>query len=982
MEKQIITTTEDFQVFELWAKYKHFWPLVLLSISVFVGIAFVYIKITPPSYLRKAQVMIRENSGSAEISSIVGNKLVLNMSSSAKNEVEAFKSVSLIREVVSEMNMLIRYSQKKVLTTIRLYDRLPVEAIFPNSSEDESFNFRVELSDDNSVVLSKFEYRKNKYQQKIVGKFGETIKTPIGDVIMSPTRYYQEYNKSYPLIISKNSIQSETRSVARKLKASRATKEVDIIDLEFTDNFIPTAEKFLNLLIEKYNKNWIEEKNLLADFSTRLLEEKLPKAEHELRMIEDELERYKKQNMLTDIRSSALLSMNQSSDIGIKIMDVNLQLSIANNTKDNLPENNDITSMMPSNFGINNSSIEMQMLEYNKLLMDRDRILAGSSERNEAVITMNNRLQSMRQPIVQAVNRHIETLKLQLSTLKAQESQMRGQIASNPGMERQLETLDRERKTKEAIYMQLMQKKEENELMLAINTTNLRIISPPSGSNSPISPKRNLMLMIALTFGLAIPCGFIWTKENFNTVIRGKNDLEGLSVPLLGVIALAESEDQKNREYMRVSEIGRDLINETFRMVRTNMDFTCGKNMKVILFTSFEPGCGKTFVALNLAMSFALTGKKIALVDADLRTATLSKVSELSDRDTNFGYCNYLNKNRTYAQLMQYDMRRNRYYKGFDIFPVGAIPLSPTELLMSDQFKIMIEKLRNKYDYVFLDCTPLDIVTDATIVSKLADLSVFIVREDFTDRRKLRELEGLYKQGQLDKKNALNKWKKIYEEIEIGGRRKIGKEIELGMQSVIDAQEKLNEEIKSGEKAIQDAQQKLSEEIDSFERNLRDTQEILNKQRESGEMIDLDELRIKEEMKKLDALRKSGEKRIKEEQKKLEKIKKSGEQRINNEKKRIEKLREIDDKNINEELKNLDEQKKEERIQFGEMALILNGAQLDISFNKHHTRYQKKIENVAKQIRGSDRMKELPKEATQDYSVPEKDQLLLGDGKN
>jgi capsular exopolysaccharide synthesis family protein len=264
-----------------------------------------------------------------------------------------------------------------------------------------------------------------------------------------------------------------------------------------------------------------------------------------------------------------------------------------------------------------------------------------------------------------------------------------------------------------------------------------------------------MILLVAFIFGVGIPGSVIWGKENLNTKIRGKSDLEVLSVPLLGVIAEADNEEQNAGVSLLVSETGRDMLNESFRMVRTSTDAICGKDKKVIMFTSFEPGCGKTFIALNLAMSFALTGKKIALVDVDMRTATLSKVIDTQEASQDLGYCAFLNKTVTYRQLLLFNIQKNRYYKDFDIFPVGMIPPNPTELLMGERFGVMLESLKKKYDYVFLDCTPLDIVTDATIVSRYADLTVFIVRENYTDRRKLRELENIYKQQVFNNMNLI-----------------------------------------------------------------------------------------------------------------------------------------------------------------------------------------------------------------------------------
>lgn len=759
MDNQIQTKTDEFQVFELYEKYKHLWPWILACVCVCVGLAMVYLKVSSPKYLRTASVMIRENRNSADFSTVISDKLVVSMNSSVKNEVEAFHSFKLVQDVVRELDLTISYFQKRPIKSIRLHEHSPVRVLFPESDENNSFSFQIDFYPDNKVILSKFEFNDFKIKhQKIEGKLNAMdstshfIDTPIGKIVISKTKDFGDYGFKYPLEIYKNSIQGETRSYVRRLKVSLASKENAIINLEMTDTYIPRAEQFLNTLIKIYNENWLDDKNKSAQSSSDFLKEKLPMVEKELRDIEAEIEKYKSEHRLTDVHQIGSNILSQSSSIIVKSMEVTTQISIAKHIKDHLDNNNNIKTTMPYISGLSNPAIETQMANYNDLLMERNKLLANSSEKNNQVIDRNNRLELMRQGIVQSVNDHIETLNMLLSNLKAQELQMTQQIASNPGQERHLVTLERERKTKENTLLILLKQKEDNDMALVMDITNTRVISPPSGSAVPVAPKKMLVLMIAFVIGIGIPGSVIWGKENLNTVIRGKNDLESLSVPLLGEISLANAEDQKNGEYMRVSETGRDLLNESFRKVRTHLDFMCsGTDMKVVMFTSFEPGCGKTFIALNLAMCFALTGKKIALVDTDLRTATLSKVTEWPDTSPDLGICSFLDEKVTYTQLLQFSIRKKRYYKGFDIFPVGAPPPNPAELLMSNRFSRLLENLKKKYDYVFLDCTPLDFVTDATIISKLADLSVFVIREDHTDRRKLYDLEKTYRRGQFDK---------------------------------------------------------------------------------------------------------------------------------------------------------------------------------------------------------------------------------------
>jgi len=911
MDNQLQTQAEDiFKIKEIIAKYSRFlltWGIA--SVVFFVGMAFILAKTKPPSYLRTASVMIKEtNSSSRANESGISEQLAVSMNSSVKNEVEAFQSYKLVQDVVSEMNLTISYSQKKGLKMVTLYDFIPVVASFPGSSDDESFSFQVLLGPDNSINLSKFEYQKNKIDQIITGKLNDTIDTPIGKVAISPTQHYKEYGKGIPLKVHKSSINSETRSYVKKLKASRASKESAIIVLTITDTYIPRAEKFLITLISSYNKLWLEDKNKSANSLQEFFDEKLPEIQAELKTIEDEIDRYKTANRLTDVKTSGLMNMSQSSDIIVQVMEVNNQISMARFIKDHLDNNNNIHTLMPS--VISNTTIESQMVQYNALLSERDALLANSSDRNPQVIERNNRLTAMRGAIVLYVNNHIEGLNVRLSSLKRQEAQMNQQIASNPIQERHLLTLERERQTKEDLYMMFLKKKEENEMSIVMNSENTRIISPPSGSNSPVAPKKMLMMLVALVLGVGVPGSYIWGKENLNTVILGKDDLEKISVPFLGVISLANGEDQKNGKYLRVTETGVDMINETFRMVRTSLDSTCGKDKKIIMFTSFEPGCGKTFIALNLAMSFALAGKKVALVDTDMRTATLSKITDDEDDKRNpnkFGICHFLSEKATLKQLYEFCFRKDRYFKHFDIYPIGEIPPNPAELLMSNNFSRMLDSLKKKYDYVFMDCTPLDIVTDAEIVSKHADFSVFIVREDFTDRRSLQKIDKIYKLGQINKKILLEK------------------------RGNIEKQRRIED------KKINDDELKL---LDVYE---RDKRRIIEDQNAIKDQNKLDEL--KAELEDLDKLRKSEKNRIKEERKKL-----------------IEQ-RKLDDNRLSEE-----------RIPFDEIALILNGHKKDIFYNKHHKGYQKKIDEVkTNQLRGTHRMKELPKSDTKSIAQDSQD---------
>ena len=745
MESQVNTKNEIFQLYDLWAKYKHLWPWFLISIVVCCSVAVIYIKVTPKSYKRTASVLIKDDSGIPDVTAAFSLGGALSRNSNVKNEVEAFRSPQLVQDAIRRLDFMVNYYYKKKLNQVNLYANSPIKASFPDSKDEDFFLFTVEFKPDSSVILSKFE-RANKQKldtPPVRGKFYEILQTPVGKVVISPTSFYGTHWCFIPLQVEKNDILSSTRSIVNKLKSSLSSKDNSIVLLEYIDTIIPRADDFLNALMDAYNDNWIFEKNRVANTTMTLLNERLPTAKEELEEIERNLERYKSQNLLTNVQTAASIYMAQSSDYSSRIGDVKTQITIANFIKDYL-NINDINNPIPANSGLDNSAIERQIADYNTTLLERDILIANSSDKHPSVIEKNNTLATLRASIYQSMENHIATLNLRLSGFQSQEARITRNISSNPGLESRLATLEREYKLKETVYTFLLQKKEENEMALVTSATNTRVIHLPTGPKTPESPKSMLVMLVALFIGVGIPGSVVFGKEFLNITIRGEEDLESLSVPSLGVISLADTKDQKGGALL-VKEKGTDMLNETFRTVRTNLDNMCTANdMKVIMFTSLEPGPGKTFTALNLAMTLALAGKRIALVDLDMRTATLSRMISNPAQGIHFYLSGIIPEER-------FIIEENYFYNGFDVIPVGEIPPNPTELLMTDRFKGLITRLKQSYDYVFLDCTPLDVVTDATIAGKHADLTVFVVREGYTSIRKIRELEKIHQKGQFKK---------------------------------------------------------------------------------------------------------------------------------------------------------------------------------------------------------------------------------------
>ena len=740
MEKHTGTNNEFSQILELFKKFLRAWHWFALCVIICIGLAAFYVKTTPKSYLRTAMVMIRDDRKSDFITTL-DSRLLTNLNSNVKNEVEAFQSFTLIQDVVHQLNLTTNYYTQTRFKQVDLYDQTPVIALFPDASENDAFSFQVQLKPDNAVALSDFKSQGNEINLEIQGALNEVIATPVGNVILSQTDYYGSQWYIEPFFISKSRLNSETASFAKKFKATLASRDNSIIKLDITDTNIKRAEDFLKTLIEAYNNSWMTDKNILAESVSQLIEERLTLTKMELDEIDMQLAHFKSQNLLTNVQTAGTLYLNQSNFLATRIMEVRTQISIIQNISNILDRDDGITALLPLNSELTNSAIETQILQYNELLIERDRLLAGSSDRNPQIVAMNSRLQTMRQSIMQSVRNQTTNLNVVLASLREQEAQMTRQIASNPTQERQLLSIERERKTKEDMYLFLLQKREETDMLLVMESSNTRIISQPTGSEFPIKPSSKLIVLIALFLGAGIPGGVIIVKDSLDSSIRSRNDLDDLSIPLLGVIPFADKFLLRDGELI-VCANGRDLHNESFRIIRANLESVCGKDLKTVMFTSLEPYSGKTFTALNLAMTLALAGKRIALLDMDMRNATLSEMISMPTK----GICWYLNG---VISEVKYIIEKDYFYEDFDVIPVGDIPNNPSELLMSNNLKTLIDNLKDSYDYVFMDCVTMGMVADSTIIGKFADLAVFVVREGYTNRSEINNIEKMDQNGQF-----------------------------------------------------------------------------------------------------------------------------------------------------------------------------------------------------------------------------------------
>lgn len=479
----------------------------------------------------------------------------------------------------------------------------------------KSVSFDIEVGAQNKFYLSNFIVAGEETEERLEGIIGDSIQTSAGTLAISLTSQYENSFTGSTIRYSKESADMMADSYTQKLRAELGNEDATIINLSIDDASVQKAEDILNTLIEVYNEKWIQDKNQIAVSTSRFIGERLGVIENELGHVDENISNYKSEHLLPDVQAASSLYMSQSAENKKEIQTLTNQLATAQFIRRELG-GKEMNQPLPTNSGIANVNIESQIGEYNKMVLDRNRLIANSSEKNPLVKDLGNSMQSMKRTILQSVDNLIVSLNTQIRSIRQQEATTTQQLASNPSQAKYLLSVERQQKVKEELYLYLLQKREENELSQAFTAYNTRMITAPRGSALPTAPNKKNILLVALALGLLVPAVIIFMQENMNTKVRGKKDLENLSVPYLGEIPLYfRNKKKKNKfsEYAIVVEEGnRNIINEAFRVLRSNVDFMKSKNteQKVFIETSFNPGSGKSFLSMNIAMSFAIKGKK------------------------------------------------------------------------------------------------------------------------------------------------------------------------------------------------------------------------------------------------------------------------------------------------------------------------------------------------------------------------------------
>ena len=760
----------DFNIKEFIRICLNKWYWFAFCLIFAVGISLFYIYRKQPEYKRYEQILVNDQDsggGIGEVSSAFSSLGLFSKNSNVYNELLTITSPAILYQVADSLQLYMNYSLRDGLRYKTLYGTnqpFIIEMLDLDRQESGSFKMRLQPNDD--MEFYKFVKReaggKVKYPDEIKVKAGTTeFDSPLGKISIEPNPKYIPDDKMEEKVmnVGKMAMQSTVELYGLKLSGDLADDDADVIELNIEDVSVERAVDILNYVLLVYNQNWVSDKNRMANATSKFIDERLNIIQAELGDVDQTIADYMKQSGTPDVSAALEAKLGLTSKMEENLISTSNDLSMALYMKEFLIQNNNITTVLPANLGMENRELNTQIVTYNDFLLDRNNILSNSSESNPLVQNYDRQLQQMRNAIEKSIDNQIAALRNALDKIQEEITKMNESMANAPRENLPLLSEERQQTVKEALYLFLLQKREENELTQKFSADNVRIITPPVGPLDPVSPKKGLIIIVAVIIGLGVPLIILYYLESSNTTIRSKKDLDSLTpsfageIPQVGKKAdlkalksrLPGQRDKNEKPPLAVVEEGkRDVVNEAFRVIRGNLDFMSGnkKTHQVIMLTSFNPGSGKSFITYNLALSYALKGRKVLIIDCDLRHGSSSMYVGMPGK----GLTGYLTgAENDWESLVKSTTNPNLY-----ILPIGKMPPNPAELLEDPKMAQLVDQARQEYDIVFLDCPPVNIVVDTQVVAPLADRTLFVVRAGLLERSALRELNEFYEEKKFN----------------------------------------------------------------------------------------------------------------------------------------------------------------------------------------------------------------------------------------
>ena len=715
---------EEVNIQELLFRYLIHWPWFVASVLFCVVCAFAYLKVATPVYNVSATVLIKDEDkgGGATMASELekmGLGGMMNTKSNVDNEVEVLKSKSLALEVVEQLNLYVNYQNEDGWISKEMYRTSPVlVSLTPQEADQLPKPMKVKM---NLLAPGKMdveiEVGEKKYQ-KHLDKLPAVFPTDEGTVafLANLDTLVAKWGEVQHITATIGNPMATAKGYSGSLSISPTSKTTSVVNISLQNSSTQRGKDFINKLIEVYNINTNNDKNEVAQKTAEFIDERIAIISKELGSTEQDLETFKRTAGITDLSSEAKIALEGNAEYEKRRVENQTQISLVKDLQRYLQGNE--YEVLPSNVGLKDAALAAAIAKYNEMLMERNRLLRTSTENNPTIINLTSSIHAMRANVVASMDATLKGLQITKADLQREAKRFSQRISDAPTQERQFVSIARQQEIKAGLYLMLLQKREENAITLAATANNAKIIDAAIPDDSPVAPKKTMILLAALMLGAGIPVCVIYLIGLAQVTIEGRADVEKLTtLPVIGDIPVA---DDLKGSSIAVFENQNNLMSETFRGIRTNLQFLLEEGQKVVMVTSTVSGEGKSFVSANTAISLSLLGKKVVIVGLDIRKPGLNKEQGITQFLTD-------PKRNIMDLVQQSDINANLF-----ILPGGAVPPNPTELLARKGLEEAIEQLKQYFDYIVLDTAPVGMVTDTQLISRVADLTVYVCRADYT----------------------------------------------------------------------------------------------------------------------------------------------------------------------------------------------------------------------------------------------------------
>lgn len=725
---------------EIAIKYLRKWYWFVISFFVCLTIGYFYLKITVPTFKVQTTILLRKednNLGFSEMA-ILESMGMSGSSKEVEDETQVLKSMTLMKNVIKDLSIETEYYEKKGMRYEDTYPEIPIQLLVPtyfNDTVKEQIEFRI------SPIKNgyKIKYESGFVKETIVvPNFDKPISTAKGKFSFKLGNKFKK-NTNYKIITYPTRVLTD--AYQKNIVIAAVNKKSNAISINTIAANVFKAKSVLDKLIELYNLDAVLDKNMIATNTKKFVDERLELIKNELLNEEINVENYKKQNNLTNLSSEAGLYLQTSSEYNKKLAEIETQINLIKYIENHIKDNRNQYSLIPANLGLEDNSLISSISNYNIAIMERMKLLRTTNNENPVITQIEQQLKTLRDNILTSISNVKDGMNIAKNDLKGKEAQFAGKINKVPTQERKYLELKRQQEIKQELYVFLLQKREENALSLASAVPTAKTLDSAYSSIEPVSPKTIIVLALILVFTLLFPIGIIYIQDLLNNKIVDRKELKRLiNAPYLGSIGINKEENK-----VVVREGKTSAIVEMFRMLRTNLQFMLGgKKSPVILITSSIGGEGKSFTAINLAMSFALLNKKTVLIGLDIRKPVLGEYMHIAK---NKGVSLYLSD-------PNYNIKDIIIPSGISSFlqviPAGPIPPNPAELLLSSRLEELIEGLKNEFDYIIIDSAPVGVVSDTYLLNRIVDNSVYVSRQGYSPRDVTELINEIYDNHKLN----------------------------------------------------------------------------------------------------------------------------------------------------------------------------------------------------------------------------------------